>query len=296
MVRRAAVPLRHRSFSLAAVRPYMFQQWPTLSSPRRSYVFGGFALTALAAFAIRIPFPIGKAFTPLNLQPAFLPQYIFAYLVGHICAATGAPYIHSLYPYTRQRPFASLAISTATMALGLAITSASTLLTTSKLPSLASSTPFFAGGPTLPSAAYALWNELGFLTILTSLVALCERYLNKPNFLTFTLPSFPFRFPFPFSNHKDQPFPPRRQIDLPRYAYATFLLHPLVSTAVHLLAQKLVLTPWLDCRALGGRGESWWAFSTPALVTAAVGTVNVLASWAAGVALVEGVPGVGRWI
>lgn len=141
--------------AVASLKSSAFQPQPRRSSPNRNYVFGAFGLTALAAFLVHMPFPVGRVFGPLNLQPAFLPQYIFAYIMGHVCAATGNMYLHSLYPYSRERPLSSLAFSAVTMGLGLATTCASVVFSSKgkRIP-LARGWNLFTGGLSLPAALY----------------------------------------------------------------------------------------------------------------------------------------------
>jgi glucans biosynthesis protein C len=269
--------------TIAKLKPSTFQQWPTWSSSKRKYVLGALTSSAAAAFFIRLPFPVGAVFAPLNLQPAFLPQYIFSYAMGHVCAATGSMYLYSLYPYAREKPFTSLAISIATMALGLGATCASIFAGEGRAKFISTGWERLTGGFTLPAALYALWNELGFVTILPSVVALCERYFNRPEVFTLILPRMPGR-----------QAGERKKVELARYAYATFLVHPVVSFAVELLAERFVMRS-IDVPQLS-RSHSWLAFCGPVLATAIIGTVNVVASWAAGIAMVEWLPIVGRWI
>ncbi|ETN42922.1 uncharacterized protein HMPREF1541_02080 [Cyphellophora europaea CBS 101466] len=271
---------------VATLRPSSFQQWPTWSSPQRKYVLGAFGLSALTAFLVRVPFPVGRILTPLNLQPAFLPQYIFAYAMGHICANTGSMYLHSLFLSSRNEPLSSLALSVVTMMLGLAATLASTMLSQKRIPSFTAGLKLTAGGLNLPAALYAIWNELGFITLLPSLVAVCEKYFNRADLLTFGLPRFsPFR---------KTPNKERRKVNLARYSYATFLVHPIVSLGVELLAQRFIM-PHVDCSQLS-KGKTAWALCAPVVATVVVGSVNTVASWMAGIAMVECVPFVGRWI
>lgn len=269
--------------TVASLSASAFQPRSRRSSPRRRYVFGGFGLAALAAFLVHVPCPVGYVFTPLNLQPAFLPQYAFAYIMGHVCASSGSMYLHSLYPYSRERPLSSFAFSAITMALGLGATCASVVFGKSKHVSLAAGWKLFSGGFSLPAALYAAWDTLGFITILPSIVAICERYFNRPELFTFRLPSA-------LSSKTGE----RKKLELSRYAYATFLIHPVVSLGIELLTQRLLM-PYIDCSQLN-KGKSWWALSAPLLATAVVGTMNTVASWAAGIAMVEWVPFVGRWI
>lgn len=59
------------------------------------------ALNISTSFLIRLIYPVGRNFTPLNLQPAYLPQYIYYYTFG-------------IYFVGRSEPSKPTAISTLT--------------------------------------------------------------------------------------------------------------------------------------------------------------------------------------
>lgn len=56
----------------------------------------------LSSFLIRLAYPVGTSLNPLNIQPAFLPQYIIAYITGHLSASRGHRALHffsSTFPF-----------------------------------------------------------------------------------------------------------------------------------------------------------------------------------------------------
>jgi glucans biosynthesis protein C len=279
---------------------------------QRMGAYVGIAVTIAASFYIRTIYPVGKTYEPLNLQPAFLPGYIFAYTVGHLAATNGDLYFHSLLPNVRARPKTMLAASTALMLAGMVAIAAAPelLLRTATWPqqvSLDETWRLAAGGYNLPALLYAIWNDVGIVTLLPAVVAICERYLGRSDLFTIRLPALQKSSTTSSKaagKQKASVLPqPQKSFQLPRYAYATFLVHPIASLAVELLVEKPLVKPFFSwvARFTAARTASEVVKHAvnalgPPLVTMGVGAINILASWMAGVALVECVPWVARFI
>ena len=248
----------------------------------------------LFAFLIRLVYPVGTIFTPLNLQPAFLPQYIFAYLVGHASAAAGTDTLRfsRLAPFPNPSasvpPIRRLTAALGTQMLGLGIVHASAYIfrTPHEDPLLTA-----VGGWRIPALLYAIWNEVGFVTIGPALVDLFAHHFPQP--VTMKLPWRRFTVA-------------SADVRLARYAFATFLVHPVVSLGVELVVE------WgmgcegegVNARAMASspasemsKGSMWNVLGLgPVVMTAAVGSVNAILSWGVAMGLMDLVPKLGRWV
>ena len=107
------------------------------------------AVTAITSFAVRLAYPIGQNFKPLNLQLGYVPQYVTAYTLGCLL------------------PFPPNPLLTSSMRIGLGTVS---LVSAVGILGLVDSypqsyTPDSArGGANLPAFLYAVWNEItGYL-------------------------------------------------------------------------------------------------------------------------------------
>ena len=279
--------------TVSAIRPSLYASRPQQASkrPSKPMLLGALATSVLTSYPIRIVYPIGKIFKPLNIQPGLLPQYILAYTLGHLACASNDIYDLAVLPTNpRKQPLKSLAVASLTTLGGIALLVASLMWHThSTTPSLRTAASLLSGSPSVPALAYALFNDAGLFTILPALLGVCERYLpSSDSFPTISLPSW-----FPFGTKRTDGRE-GKQHDLARYAYATFLVHPVVSIGVGLLAERFVLPRVLGVVA-GSKGRVvGWGW--PVVVTAVVGTVNMIASWGVGIGLLEVVPGLKRWL
>jgi glucans biosynthesis protein C len=222
----------------------------------------------LTSIIIRLVYPIGMIFKPLNVQPAYLPQYIFAYCWGHLSLLSHDPHILAPFP-TNKQPIISLFAS-----LNLCLLSLGAILTVSMAltPSLQSSIAAMTGGFNTPALLYATWNEISFATIAPALISTFSRHLNTP--LRLRLMAGKYR-------------------DVARYSYPAFLVHPPVSLAIELFVEALMgcslSPPQLS-------SETWKMRLGSGSMALVVGIANVIASWTVGGILVEYMPFVGRVI
>jgi glucan biosynthesis protein C len=124
------------------------------------------ALDIAANFLIRLLYPIGSTFNPLNLQPAFLPQYIASYTLG---ASLDSPPTPPITDTTRSILIASSVTSSAAL-LGL-------LHYYPDSYSFASS----SGGLNLVALVSAVWGETTGYVLGTSILNLFKSpaWLNR---------------------------------------------------------------------------------------------------------------------
>jgi glucans biosynthesis protein C len=215
----------------------------------------------LMSFLIRLVYPAGTSIALLNIQPAWLPQYIIAYTWGHLSLLSHDPYLLTPNP-SQRRPVILLTcvLCFCVVCLGGVIVISIVLAPSDSIEDVVRS---MAGGFNVPALLYAVWNELSFVTIAPSLISVFAQHLNTP----FCIKS------------RDG-----RTREFARYSYASFLLHPPVSMVVELVVERM-----MAC-SLGPLSSAWIIWLGPGLMTISVGIVNILASWAAGWVMVEYVP------
>ncbi|QKX59480.1 uncharacterized protein TRUGW13939_06614 [Talaromyces rugulosus] len=251
--------------------------------------------TALT-FGIRTVYPVGATVPVFAVQPAFLPQYILSYALGIISSLTDTPRLvtpfssekseetadtvdtadtpssHPIIPYTHSAlsfPLitAPIMINRYSPAVGGNPSAAQNLSPRLDLLNL------IGGGLTLPSFLYTAWSELSFAAIGPSLLQYFSRAHNHPA--------------------------KRGSLFHPRYSYAAFLVHTPVAVLSGLVADR-ILDGVILRAAAGGQQQlannKLWRILAPVLMTAVVGTGNVLGSFALGRFIVDYVPGVGKVI
>lgn len=229
-----------------------------------------------SAFLMRIWYPVGTVFRILNIQPAFVPQYVFAYVIGHSCAASGTGNLRfaSLgpYPHPNVSPYRTVAIALAVTAFGMApVMGSAYLVKDGSDPPLS----YITGGFNLAAFFDVIRNEVGFITIGPALVELFARILNKPLSIRLLWRRFTVA---------------NAEVKVARYAFATFLVHPPVSMAVELGAEWL-----MGCRGSDSQASVWNTLG-PVIATAVVGSVNVLMSWTVAAGLLDLLPELRRWV
>ena len=255
----------------------------SLTTPKKMAVI--LAIVILSEFLMRTWYPIGTVFRLLNIQPGFVPQYIFAYLVGHACGAAGNSHLRfaslAPHPHPDRNPYRTLAIALAVTALGMIPVMASAYLIKDEWDSPLN---YIVGGFNLPALLDVIRNEAGFVTIGPALVDLFARNFNRPCSIR-----LPWRR-FTIANDK---------VKVARYAFATFLVHPPVSMAVELVAEWL-----MGCGGVDPGSQEWsppassslWSTIGPVIATALVGSVNVLMSWVVAFGVLDLVPQLAMWV
>ena len=245
-------------------------------------------IVVLSTFFIRQLYPVGAVVRLLNIQPAFLPQYIFAYVVGHACAAAGAACNGNLrfagpppWPHPYEDPFRTLIIALTVQTLTLSLVMLPTYVFKKDYESPLN---YLIGGFNLPALLYTIWNEIGFLIIGPALVDLFARQYKTPSSI-----SLPWRR-FTIANN---------EVRVARYAFAAFLVHPVVSVAI-----EIVVESFMGCEGVDSRGQkletdsefSGWNLLGPVVMTAVVGSVNVLVSWVVAFGMLDLIPELGGWV
>ena len=237
----------------------------------------GWVAVAAVSFFVRLWYPVGTVLEALNMQPAYLAQYIFAYPLGYLSVQQKAdrftgPFDHApainksiqdeSQPPTKHTPSGALPLR---LALAISILTVPVCL----IPELWarwSDQLYNSSGPTrggwnLSALIYALWNEFSFVLVGPALVAHFQQRHNRPA---------------------------TSWLWQARYSYAAYLVHPPVSVAIE------VLVDWLLCaggNSLCASDMSWWKIVGPLLFTAVVGLVNSATCFALGKFLVTYVPG-----
>jgi glucans biosynthesis protein C len=226
------------------------------------------AVNVVTSFAIRLIYPVNRVFTPLNLRPAFLPQYILAYTCGHASALLNDRFVCAPFPALAP-PLMDLVCSLSLSIVGLVALIAVTMQSSSSVPT---SMEYLMGGFNLPAVLYTVWNEVSFALIAPAVMRVFAKYVNLPIHV-----SFPGGLRGVTS-----------QTSLARYSYAAFLVHTIVSAAVELFieARRACTSPQST--------TMWHSFAEPVLMTVFVGITNVLLSWFVGFLLVEYVHGLGK--
>jgi acyltransferase-like protein len=212
----------------------------------------------LSSFAIRLVYPVGAIWTLLSLQPAYLPQYIFAYYGGHLSAATSDIFILLPFQYNTRHSLRKLRLSIAALLLIIG------LMTVFEVKVLGFDfeelSKVSRGGWNFPAMFYAVWNELGFALIGFSLVGVFIEHGNRQ---------------WTYGT-----------LWLPRYSYGAYLLHPLTSVAIELAVEALMRCPsgYHDSR------HDVWLLFGPVLMTIAVGSMNIVATWITAWGFVSTIP------
>ncbi|KAJ5369125.1 uncharacterized protein N7496_008885 [Penicillium cataractarum] len=230
---------------------------------KRLLISSAWTTSILSSFAIRIVYPVGYIWSPLGLQLAYLPQYILAYTSGNFASISDDYFILDPLRSGVRKPLkrlvsavifclASLAMLTALQEKFLGINSEELMSLT-------------RGGFNVPALMYAAWNEMGFALVGFSLLAVFLRYCDTPWLLCGAW--------------------------LPRYSYAAFLIHPLVSLVVELVVESV-----MDCGRDGCCLYGMWVWAGPVILTLVVGLGNVFASWIAAWAVISRIPYIGTII
>ncbi|KAH8884361.1 hypothetical protein GQ53DRAFT_846298 [Thozetella sp. PMI_491] len=227
----------------------------------------GWVATGLSGFVIRTRFHLGSASPPLNLNVSFLPQYLLAYSLGYLSFNAGQPLMRGPFFPTSKENSSGVSLRAAILIslASLPLVSVPTIYTTgfSKLSSRVISA--VSGGWNTSALLYSLWNELSFALIAPRIMAYFHEHHNRPSQSSWWQP---------------------------RYSYAAYLIHNLVSMGVAVNVESAFknLVP-----SNGGAGNAFlrtlWTIVGPPALTAAVGAAEVYLSFVAGKWLVEHVPG-----
>jgi glucans biosynthesis protein C len=222
----------------------------------------------LVSFVVRLIYPVNRIFVPLNLRPAFLPQYILAYAWGHASALLNDRFVFAPFR-ALARPSTTLIWSLCLSGLGLGALCAVSVNASSPV---ADSIERMMGGLNISALLYAIWNEVSFGLIAPGLLRVFAQKAKNPVLIS---------IPGALSEAKSK-------VSLARYSYAAFLSHTLVSLGIELAFEVLIACS--SERPL----PAMYVYVGPLLMTIVVGVVNVLLSYLVGWILVEYLPGVGK--
>jgi glucans biosynthesis protein C len=273
-----AVLLRERRIRLKDLQEH--RRWDVLVY--RVLSIWGWVAVAAISFFVRLWYPVGTEVEPLNIQAAYLAQYVFAYSLGFLSVQqkedrfTGpfdcTPVTSESTEGKGQPPTQHVASGALSLRFALAIS----LLTVAAcvMPELWAnwsgqlyiSPEPIKGGWNLSALLYAIWNEFSFVVVGPALMANFQRWHNHPA---------------------------TSWLWQGRYSYAAYLLHPPISIATE------VVVDWLLCAGGNGLCASdmwWWKIVGPVLFTGVLGLVNSAASFALGRFLVTYVPGLSQII
>lgn len=221
----------------------------------------GWIATALTSFVVRLNYPVGSLAWVVEVMPAYLPQYLFAYSMGHASWTYQTSFegpVSGLRRYfsqfSKRKPTFPGLLSSCAISLSALVMAGSILFfRTPEKDWLSRCMRDFGGGWNLAALIYALWNEFSFVMIAPALIEYFSKHFNSPC---------------------------ATDIFQPNYSYAAFILHSLVSITVERAVDfvfcfnevvKSVIT-----------ASMFWRYFGPTTMTALVGGVNVYASFYAG--------------
>lgn len=166
----------------------------------QSTTLPSFVLDIGAGCLVHLANPGGEKIALLNLKPQYLPQYVASYTLGASLVSSPVP------PLTKTTHNVLLTASTGISSMALVG------LQLNKLQPYRAST--ILGGSTLPSLAYAIWNETTGYLLGTTILSLfrTSAWLN------------------------------RSWGNIGRYSYAAFLVHPIICVATQVWTEEW--KPW----------------------------------------------------
>jgi glucan biosynthesis protein C len=240
----------------------------------------GWVVAGACSALARTEFSAGAKVPFIQLQLGYAPQYVYAYILGHLAYQCNEPRMigpfdsksASVEKHAQPGPKSSVSrfsnsLSLAT-ALGISLLSLQVVCLPRFLdsPEWLPTTMLQISGRHLPAVLYALWNEFSFVVVGPALMAYFERNHNQPA-VSSTWNA--------------------------RYSYAAFLIHTPVSIAMELLVERFLFSnadsrPW--------RKSLLWQILGPVATAAGVGLSAAWASFFVGKKLVEWVPGLNRII
>ncbi|KAF7538476.1 hypothetical protein G7054_g2902 [Neopestalotiopsis clavispora] len=232
----------------------------------------GWLAAAVFNFLAKTQYPVGRALPIINLQPAYMFQYIYAYALGYLGTFQGEQILGSPFDGSSQirhgkRDASPGIASVKGISLGNAFMMSVLSLTVIFLPRYLDSTNWLDktteqlfGGWNLPSLLYAVWNELSFKVFGPALMFYFQQKHNQQ------------------ATHATWNA---------RYSYAAFLLHTPVTVILQVLAESLmfsdlVKTTWI--------GSSAWQALGPVVMTVSVGMASAWASTCVASMLFEWIP------
>lgn len=237
----------------------------------------GWAVAAVTAFFLRLYYPVGRVLNPIGLQPSYAPQYPLAYVLGFASL--------DLEP-TFTGPFSATPADVKEEGEGAEDDSSAahrsrrglikaSLISLGLIPLVFMPRLFgfgFSGAQGIGAGGifggwnpyaflYALWNEFSFVLVGPALMSYF-RHCHNTKATSVLLQ--------------------------PRYSYGAFFMHMLVSTVIERTIDQFLV---LDNSALSVVTNSGvWKICGMSLMTAAVGMLNVMGSFATSKLMLDGLP------
>lgn len=238
-------------------------RWKTVLS-HQCWKYGWLGVAGVS-FITRLYYPCGSTIALLNLQPGYLPQYVFAYALGHLSYYNEEELFPGFSSSSDPSQEKSIIGLTAASAISVAALSACILpyVMRDEPNWLSSTISEMMGGWNIGAVAYALWNELSFALLTPAVARVFYTRFNKRVAST---------------------------LYQPRYSYAAFLIHWLV-IAVNNVALEALLAP-SKVPPAWTTALSWKAIG-PVIMTAIMGSVNVTSSFVIGKWAIQSIPGLG---
>lgn len=259
-----------RLLSNGRAKPYDLLKLSKLYEQMRRW---GWLVIAASRFLVSTRFPMGYELPIVTVQPYYLPQHIYGYLLGFIAYHLRKPRMSGLY----DRQSGVLGKLSMAKASAISLAALPIVLIPGWLRSRKASKKTEKGkktdspndtisslqpsGWTADALLFALWNEFTFNTVGPAFMSHWEQNYNRPG---------------------------RRRLWSPRYAYAAYLLHSPISWFVgqglhRLMCRGEERPAWMD-------SETWQNLG-PLVMTTVAGYIEVAASFGAGLLLVDHVPG-----
>lgn len=218
----------------------------------------GWIATALISFLVRLRYPVGSLAWVVEVMPAYLPQYLFAYSMGHASWTFQTSFegpVSGIRRYfsnvnKREAAFPGLLTSCAISLSALVFSGSILFFQATDKDWLSRCMRDFGGGWNLSAFLYALWNEFSFMMIAPALIEYFSAHFNSPC---------------------------STEIFKPKYSYASFILHSLVSVAVEIGFDYMLCFNEMAKSTI--TTSTFWNYFSPTALTALVGSVNVYASF-----------------
>lgn len=184
---------------------YIQKYAAVLTNPSRQHVLLIAFLIGFATFLVRIPFPVGTVFQPINLQTPYLIQYIFLFYFGAVVYFAG---------WEKEIPAISLKFW---LHLDLLMVGLMPILFFLSGGASGDVTPAL-GGFQWQSLALSIWEQVFCLCTITSLLVVFYKFFNQSTNLT---------------------------RELAASSYAAYILHPLVLVILAAVLQNYRYSPLL---------------------------------------------------
>lgn len=238
----------------------------------------GWLVVAVLNFLAKTRYPVGRSLPVINLQPAYMFQYIYAYSLGYLGYYHGeqimrGPFdIASLADRKKEGNAPDMEAADVTVlrnAFIISLLSMSAIAIPRYLDSndwLEKTTAQVFGGWNLPSLLYAAWNEFSFNVFAPSLMVYFQRKYRQR------------------ASHS---------IWNARYSYATFLVHTPVTITLQIIAESIIMSDNVNVLWTGSR---LWEVLGPVIMTSGVGVASVWVSPLVASSLLEWVPILKRFL